>query len=326
MKNLFRLTVVSVLAGLMAAPPAFAQLEEIIVTAERRETGELTTAISVEVFTPADLALDKLQTVEDLQNSMPNLTITNAGFTIQSVNIRGVGNAVGNPNIQPGVAVFQDGMMMSETVVIQQAFMDVETIEVLRGPQGTFVGQSSTGGAIRINAARPNFDGINGHVETRFGDFADVKLAGAINLPLTDTISTRFAYSAENRDSYWTNASIVTFGPDPWKVGPHPGNTENQNIRASLLWEPSENVSVLARAEFNKNTTGGDAPFVPNPNTYANPNDPDGVGESPFFRFASPTNASCLHMTCATATCVPYPIALVWMLGIRLTMALSSAR
>lgn len=97
----------------------YAQLEEIIVTAERRAASELATAISVEVFTQAQLSLDRLQTVDDLQNMTPNLTVNYQGFTIQSVNIRGVGNAVGNPNIQPGVVVMKDGMIAGETVVIQ---------------------------------------------------------------------------------------------------------------------------------------------------------------------------------------------------------------
>lgn len=119
----------------LAVPVAgHAQLEEIIVTAERRVATELETAISVEVFTQEQLSMDKLQTVKDLQTMTPNLTINNQGFTIQSVNIRGVGNAVGNPNIQPGVVVMKDGMIAGETVVIQQGFMDLGTIEVLRGP------------------------------------------------------------------------------------------------------------------------------------------------------------------------------------------------
>jgi iron complex outermembrane receptor protein len=264
-------------------------LEEIVVTSERREATELTTAISMEVFSAADLAIDKLQTVDDLQNATPNFSVSFAGFAVQSVNIRGVGNSVSNPNIQPGVAVFQDGMLMSETVVIQQGFLDVETIEVLRGPQGTFVGQSSTGGAVRINSVRPDFDGISGFIEGRLGNYRDQRISGAINLPLTDNLSTRFAFDNDRRDSYYENAVIGGALP-PFEVGPHPGNSENQNVRASMLWEPNDSLSVLGRIELNTNNADADAPYSPNPATYINPNDPDGIGEAPYVAFAEPSN------------------------------------
>ncbi len=266
---------------------AFAQLEEVIVTAERRVSTELETAISVEVFTQEQLSLDKLQTVEDLQTMTPNLTINNQGFTIQSVNIRGVGNAVGNPNIQPGVVVMKDGMIAGETVVIQQGFLDLGTIEVLRGPQGTFVGQASTGGAVVINSARPNFDGVNGWIETRFGDYADTMFQGALNLPLAENISTRFAFRSETRDGFFNNNLIHEQGVDTfWDTGVHPGNVDSQNARASILWEPNDQFSVLARAEFNTIRTDSDAPFVPNPRRYVNPLDPTGFGQAQYYAFS----------------------------------------
>ena len=272
----------------LAMPVAgYAQLEEIIVTAERRAASELATAISVEVFTQAQLSMDRLQTVDDLQNMTPNLTVNYQGFTIQSVNIRGVGNAVGNPNIQPGVVVMKDGMIAGETVVIQQNFLDVESIEILRGPQGTFVGQASTGGAVVINAARPNFDGINGWIETRMGDYADSKLAGAINLPLTENVSTRFAFNNETRDSYYNNNLVHEQGPPTyWETGIHPGNIDSQNFRASILFQPHDRLSVLGRAEFNSIWGDADAPYQPNTRRYINPNDPTGFGQSQYFAYS----------------------------------------
>ena len=291
MKRLKHLPLKLLAAAIALAAPtlAFAQLEEIIVTAERRVASELQTAISVEVFTMEQLSLDKLQTVEDLQFMTPNLTINNQGFTIQSVNIRGVGNAVGNPNIQPGVVVMKDGMIAGETVVIQQGFLDLGTIEILRGPQGTFVGQASTGGAVVINSARPNFDGVNGWIEGRLGDYADTMISGAINIPMTENISTRFAFRNETRDGFFDNNLIHEQGVDTfWQTGVHPGNTDGQNMRASILWEPSDNFSVLGRAEYNTVESDADAPFVPNPRRYVNPLDPTGFGQSQYNAFSEP--------------------------------------
>jgi iron complex outermembrane receptor protein len=287
MDRLARLHLRPVAAAVAIALPSLvqAQLEEIFVTAERRATAELTTAISVEVFTAEQLALDKLQTVDDLQTSVPNFTVNNQGFNVQAVNIRGVGNAVINPNIQPGVVIMQDGMIMGETVVIDQAFLDVESIEILRGPQGTFVGQASTGGAVAINAARPSLDAVSGWVEARFGDYQDSKFSGALNLPLTDKLSTRFAFSQEERESFYENAFVGATGLPPYENGAHPGDTENQNVRASILWEPSDEFSVLARIELNSTRRGQTAPYQPNRKRYINPNDPTGFGQSQYASF-----------------------------------------
>jgi iron complex outermembrane receptor protein len=265
-----------------------AQLEEILVTAERRATAELTTAISVEVFSQEQLSLDKLQTVNDLQTSVPNFTVNYQGFNVQAVNIRGVGNAVINPNIQPGVVIMQDGMIMGETVVIDQAFLDVESIEILRGPQGTIVGQSSTGGAVAINAARPRFDSISGWVEGRIGDFQESKFSGAINLPITDKLATRIAYSGDQRVSYYENSVLSSFGIAPYQDRTHPGDSQSQNARASILWEPNDQLSVLARVEFNRARRGQTAPYQPNLKRYVNPNDPTGFGQSQYASFVDP--------------------------------------
>lgn len=273
----------------LAAQGAMAQLEEILVTAERREATQLKTAISVEVFTADDLAVDRLQTVNDLQLATPNLTVNFSGFTAQSVNIRGVGNSVVNPNIQPGVAVFQDGLLMAETVVIQQGFLDVDTIEVLRGPQGTFVGQSSTGGAIRINSRRPDFDSINGFVDIVLGSERDQQLTGAINLPLADKVGARIAFNQRRRNSYFDNV-FNRGGLPPYESGPKPGRVDDLNMRASFLWEPSAALSVLGRIELNSSETDHTAPYQPNRRTYLNPNDPTGIGQAQYAAFVEPGN------------------------------------
>lgn len=286
--NGLRLRPVAAALALAAPQLVFGQLEEIVVTAERREASELTTAISVEVFTMEQLSLDKLQTVEDLQLNIPNFTVNNQFFNVQAVNIRGIGNAVGNPNIQPGVVVMQDGMIMGETVVIDMAFLDVETIEVLRGPQGTFVGQSSTGGAVAINAARPNFDGVSGWIESRFGNYQYSKLSGAVNLPITDKLATRFAFNMDDRESYFENSFLQDSGVTNFENGPHPGDSENQNFRASILWEPSDSFYILARAELNSVRRGMTAPYQVNQRRYVNPNDPTGFGQSQYASFAEP--------------------------------------
>ena len=114
----------------------------------------------------------------------------------------------------------ENTFIAGETVVIQQGFLDIETIEVLRGPQGTFVGQASTGGAVAINSARPNFDGVNGWVEARMGDYADTMLSGAVNVPLTENISLNG--EANVADGGWT-FPVESFGTGATTASLEPG-------------------------------------------------------------------------------------------------------
>lgn len=287
-RDLAKTTLYCAIAALLAPLPAGAQnaLEEIVVTAERRESTELTSALSIEVLTGADLSQNRLETVMDLEKATPNLTIAHTGGGTQSVNIRGIGNSVVNPNIQPGVAIFQDGLIMAETIVIQSAFLDVARVEVLRGPQGTFVGQSSTGGAVMINSVAPNFEGINGFFEAITGDYRDTKISGAINVPLSERLSTRFAFSQETRESYYTNIADQGAAPLPAQGVVDIGEREDMSFRGSVLWQPSDSFNLLARIELNSTDRRGSAPYKPNPRTYVNTLDPDGIGEAPYAEAA----------------------------------------
>ena len=155
------------LAGTVQAgeAPGASALEEIIVTAERRATTEGTTAISMNVLSAEDLASTGTKNIADIQTSTPNVTINNPGG-FNSINIRGIGNSAIQPSIAVGVAVLQDGLLNAETITLSNQFLDLGTIEVLRGPQGTFIGTSSTGGAIRLNSVKPSLTaGITGFVE-----------------------------------------------------------------------------------------------------------------------------------------------------------------
>jgi iron complex outermembrane receptor protein len=127
-------------------------LEEILVTTERRLNSEATTAISIEVLTPADLASNDIKDIIDLQNAVPGLQFFQNGSYVQA-NIRGVGNpSTGGPSEQVGVPIFFDGATQGEEMGIANGFFDVGDIQVLRGPQATFVPQAAPGGAILINS------------------------------------------------------------------------------------------------------------------------------------------------------------------------------
>jgi iron complex outermembrane recepter protein len=251
-----------------AEPAADTKLEEIVVTAERRETTESTTAISMNVLSSEDLASTRTQNIADLQQTTPNVTINQPGGPFNSINIRGIGNSAIQPSITTGVAVFQDGMLAAETITLSGAFLDLANAEVLRGPQGTFIGASSTGGAILMNSVTPDFKGVSGYVDGVIGSRSDTKFTGAVNLPMSDTFAARVAFNAEKRKGWFRNQGTVT-ALQPSHPFSSPGQVNDLNARVTLLWKPSEHFEALWRSETNQSDNGAGA-YKPNPRTFTN--------------------------------------------------------
>ena len=260
------------------------QLEEIVITTERRTTTEDTTAISMEVLTDEFIADNQIKDIVDLQNAVPNMQFFQNGSYVQA-NIRGVGNpSTGGPSEQVGVPVFFDGATQGEEMSLASGFFDIENVQVLRGPQATFVGQSAAGGAILINSARPDFSGeVSGFVEAQAGTYATRKVQGAMNLPITDTLAGRIAFMGDTRDSFYHNVSGAqsTGG----KVNT-PGDQVDQNYRLSLLWEPNEKLSVYGKLEYTHLEANG-IPQQPNPRSYTGFWDDDGDPNTPSLKVTS---------------------------------------
>ncbi len=267
-------------------------LSEVVVTAERRAEDIQVTPIAVTALSGAELAQTHQYGIPDLQNSTPALSVNTAG-QYYSINIRGIGNAAVNPAITPGIAVIRDGLFQAETIMLSEPFYDIADTEVLRGPQGTFVGQSSTGGAVLINSANPNFNGVNGFIQGMLGNYSETKLTGAVNLPISDTLAARVGFNIEDRGSFYkdlgTDLTVIKGAPLT-----DPGHVKNDNIRLSLLWNPTENFQALLKVENNHHDTGGTT-GEPNPNTFVSFNNPitgaplatPEVVHSPYYAYAS---------------------------------------
>src|SRR6185312_4789718 len=166
-------------------------LQEVVVTAERRATDLQTTAIAIQAISGSQLQQLHLNSVQSLQVTVPNFTVNDNGGQYESYNIRGIGDTAITPSITTGVAVFRDGLLLSETIGQNVPLYDIADTEVLEGPQGTFVGASSTGGAIQINSQDPNFRGINGYAAVEGGTYSLWKSDGAVNAPISDTFAAR---------------------------------------------------------------------------------------------------------------------------------------
>jgi iron complex outermembrane receptor protein len=255
-------TLLASLSALGATPGAYAQvaedtatLDEIVVTAERREANVQDIAIALTAITGDALDDKAVRRVEDLQFAAPGLTVTNAGIT-QAVNIRGVGLASRSPSVTNGVSTYIDGLFQPP-IVTTNSFFDIADVQVLRGPQGTFVGSSSTGGAIFINSRNPDVDAVSGHVNGELGNYSRKNLQGALNLPLASTFAVRGAFNYTDRSSYYTDHGALRNDA---------GSLEELSGRVGLIWKPSESFQALLKMEYSDKNTGG-FPMRPIPTT-----------------------------------------------------------
>jgi iron complex outermembrane receptor protein len=237
------------------------ELEEVMVTAQRRSENLMTTPIAAASLSENDLQRKGVATVLDLQYATPSLSVQEVGHT-SSFNIRGIGQQSTDLNAVPGVPLYVDGML-NPTILTSNAYFDTASVEVLRGPQGTFAGASSTGGAIFVNSKNPDFTGgLHGTFGARIGNYHDLGFNGAVNLPLTDTLAGRIAVDVERRDSFFVNAGAQ---PGPTKTAYNtPGALDEKQIRASLLWAPIDDVSFLWKTLYSTTSTGG-YPYIPLP-------------------------------------------------------------
>ncbi len=179
-------------------------IEEIIVTAEKREAGVQDTPLAISTFSGEQLAELGIDDAGDLQYYVPGLTFGKTVTRTSQVTLRGIGAENINPGGDPGVAVHLDGAYQQSTAFIGQDFFDVERIEVLRGPQGTLYGRNATGGSINIITRRPT-DQFEALLRVGLGNYDQRKVQGVISGPLTQSIRGRLAVDTEQRDGYTDN-------------------------------------------------------------------------------------------------------------------------
>jgi iron complex outermembrane receptor protein len=231
------------------------KLETIVVTAERRMTDLQTTAIAATVLSGDDLTKMNINTIDTLAFTTPSLTVQTSGENAL-VNIRGIGKSDGGSQDSSGVLIYRDGVSTTPNGLISdEPYYDIASVEVLRGPQGTFAGQNATGGAIFINEANPTLDRFGGWVEGQYGNYNDVRIRGAVNIPLSDTLAIRLATDDENRDTFFNMSGPYTGNP---------GKLHEANLRLSTLWQPTEDFTALLKLDYNYINHGGSpaAPFT----------------------------------------------------------------
>jgi iron complex outermembrane receptor protein len=236
-------------APVVAETAAVDALEEVVVTAERRVENLQSVPISATVLSAEALANEGVNNLAGLQQVAPSLAI-NTYNRSTFVNIRGVGIAQSAPTSSPGVAFYIDGAFVTHEFTIGQAFYDLASVEVLRGPQGTLTGQNSTGGAVYVRTPEPVMGQWSGSIDQTLGNYRWWRTVAAVNVPVGTTAALRIAGVVDQRKSFTTNV-----GPSP----SHPGNANFKGARASFAWQPLEQLRINLHYENYLNDTDHNA-------------------------------------------------------------------
>ncbi len=226
----------------LTSDPAFAQegaIEEVVVTARKKEEGLQSIGLSVQAITSDQMQKAGL-------NDISRLELIGAGVTFgiygkdAKVAIRGSNsnNTYGDNSSVAGM--FVDGVYMPRAAQQTRAFFDVERLEVLKGPQGTLYGRNTFGGAINLITRKPDLDSVNGYVNLTAARFGTIRTEGAVNMPLSDTFALRLAGVQKRSDGWIDNISGQgDLGAD-----------DDLGGRLSVLWQPNDRTEIIARASY----------------------------------------------------------------------------
>jgi iron complex outermembrane receptor protein len=224
---------------LPAALPALAQssgmLEEVIVTAAKRQQTLQEIPIAVSVVTAETIEQAQVLDIKDLQTLVPSLRVTQLQGSAQTnFIIRGFGNGANNAGIEPSVGVFIDGVYRSRVGSALADLPKLERIEVLRGPQSTLFGKNASAGVISVTTAKPDLTGFSGSVGATVGNYSQSIVRGDVSGPLSDNLGFSLSGSVNERDGYFDN---LTLGTDSNEL-------DRWNFRGQLLWTPSDRMEV----------------------------------------------------------------------------------
>jgi iron complex outermembrane receptor protein len=255
-------------AGSSSASASSGGVEVVVVTAERRTENLMTTPITASVLNAQDLKSLDVVDVNSLQFVVPNVTINDLGQGVD-FDIRGIGKGEHNTQTPVGVVTYRDGASTFPGYVTAEPYYDIANVAVFRGPQGTFVGQNATGGAVFVTTNDPDLEGgYGGYATAQYGNYNDEQLQGAVNIPITDDFALRVSGFGESRDSFYKmiDTDPADACPHDKYVGCKPGynaaNLKEAAGRLSALWQPTSNLTISLKYDALYQDFGA-APAVP---------------------------------------------------------------
>ena len=223
-------------------------LEQITVTAQRRETDLQSTPVSITAVTGDMIEANRIFTMFDLANSTPSFSLTANTPLDLEMNIRGVTNTrLDSPTADPSVGLFMDDVYIGRTGGMNVDFYDIERIEIIRGPQGVLLGKNVVGGALSVFSKRPSFEN-SGEAMVSMGNYKSVLVNGYVTGGLTDSIAGRFSFQSRTHDGY---AQDLLSDREL-------DNLNSRQFRGQLIYEP-ENSNFRARwvIDYNDDSSNG---------------------------------------------------------------------
>jgi iron complex outermembrane receptor protein len=229
------------------------ELKEVVVTATRRNEDIQDLSASATVLS-GDLLADKgVLDLAALQSAAPGITITQYG-SANVFNIRGIGRSQVDIDVPSGVVIYRDGAPTVAGYFQNEPYFDMESIEVYRGPQGTFVGKSAAGGAVFINTNDPELGDSYGSAEASIGNYDAIEATLMYNAPLSDTVAMRMGYSHYERDHFYDSITGDYTG--------NPGEVNNHSFRVGFLMEPTDNFKAVVKFDYHDLDFGGNVTTV----------------------------------------------------------------
>ena len=261
--NRIHAAVVAALSGAAGAYSGIAsaqgQLEEIIVTAEFKAANVQDTPIAITAVNAAMLEARGQTNILQVANQAPNVTMTPAGQAAGSAMItyiRGIGQTDFNYALEPGVGMYVDDVYYPNLTGSMVQLLDIDRVEIARGPQGTLAGRNSIGGAVKIYSVEPTHGANAGQAELQVGSYDAISIKGAADLTFVeDKLSARISGISSSRNGYvhrvdykcthpsWAGPAFNNGRLDNCKLGDLGGESFTGG-RFSLLWTPSDTVSV----------------------------------------------------------------------------------
>jgi iron complex outermembrane receptor protein len=221
-------------------------LEEVVVTARKRTESLQDTPLSVSVFSESEIFARAIDSITDLGHASPNVII-DAGASASGSNaastifIRGVGQTDFTLSLDPGVGVYVDGVYYGQQVGTALDFLDLERVEILRGPQGTLFGRNTIGGAINILTKQPVSE-FGGRLNLTIGSDERIEASGSVNIPLSENLHSKLSIAVRNRDGYVDRVgSDIELGDDDSVSG-----------RGTVLWSPTQDLEVVFSADYTR--------------------------------------------------------------------------
>src|SRR5579859_995998 len=233
------------------------QIQEIVVTSQRRAQNLQDVPISVNTFNNDFIEKTGAQNLGDLQQFTPGLSIDNTSVTQPNYSIRGISGSTFGIGTEPSVGIYVDGIYSARSGEALVFFDDVEHVEVLKGPQGTLFGRNTSAGAISITTNKPS-DKYEAMVDVKAGNYDKREASMMVNLPLTDTLDLRVDGIVNRRGGDIRNLS----------TGAMIDNEKNDSARVALRWRPDSKTDIILA--WDHDTTDQDPPTAIGVGPYAN--------------------------------------------------------